>query len=76
MGLDSYLYKRARLNGKKDIKKKMALKLCGEDKDKEVAYWRKDYALNSAFLSFDKGERLDLNCEEVPITEEELKMIN
>jgi len=75
MGLDGYLFRRP-----KTPKLKMAAKLADE-KEEQLAYWRKAYDINEMFLSYASPELstergFDLNCQGIILTEDDLKNIS
>ena len=69
MGLDSYLFKRARTP-----KAKIIAKLTNDDEGVEIAYWRKFHELNEFILNYGNQEE-ELNCQDIILTEENLKEI-
>lgn len=64
MGLDMYLFARGGVNA--DTGDKI--------EDDEIGYWRKFNALHHLFLEVG-GAQLDSNCEEVPLTLENLEYV-
>ena len=64
MGLDMYLFARGGVNA--DTGEKI--------EDDEIGYWRKFNALHSLFLEVG-GAEADSNCDEVPLTLENLEYI-